>query len=76
MKRTVIVLTTSLICIFLISSCSIEKNRYDLVQSDDKYTMLIDKQEGTVWVLNSTGWLNLGTPPSSAPEPGDKYSIK
>ena len=64
----------------LISSCSNTDNRYEVTQSSESEytrTLLVDKKEGTVWALSRDGkWLNIGTPPKSAPEIGDELQIE
>ncbi len=63
----------------LLSSCSTNKNRYELVQSSESgytRTMMVDKNEGTVWIFGKSAWINIGTPPKEAPEKGDEIKFK
>lgn len=78
MNKNKILLITAMTLI--ISSCSNTENRYEVTQSSESEytrTLLVDKKEGTVWILSSDGkWLNLGAPPKSAPEKGDELKIE
>jgi hypothetical protein len=74
MKKRILLIATVLV----LTGCgSDDGDNYGFYQSEAYMEgFLLDKETGTMWVLTDGEWVNLGNPPTEAPNEGDSYKTE